>query len=80
MYVADHLVQRAEAVDFVPDVDPWPGGIERYVPYRQVTGSGVLGRPSLASHAKGKRVTERAVEAIVAEARSLFGEPSRGGS
>ena len=72
MHVAPHLVS-GPGEDFVPEDDPWPGGIERYEDFREVTGSGVLGKPSEASAHKGEVIVGRAVEAIVQAARERFG-------
>jgi creatinine amidohydrolase len=78
MHLAGDLVRSGPYQDYVPEVDPWPGGIERYDAYRAVTSSGVLGRPTRAEPEKGKVIVELAVEEIVREARAHFGSPREG--
>lgn len=78
MYLRSDLVRSGPYQDFVPEVDPWPGGIERYQSYREVTSSGVLGRPTLADAAKGRAIVGLAVDEIVREARVHFNTSREG--
>jgi creatinine amidohydrolase len=70
--LSPELVKTTQGLDFEPDGDPWPSGLERYVPYRAVTESGILGSPSLAGEEKGRRIIERAVTQICTDARTHF--------
>ncbi len=73
LHLSPELVKTTEGLDFEPDGDPWPSGLERYVPYRAVTESGILGSPSLASEDKGRRIVERVIEQICSDATEHFG-------
>lgn len=74
--VAPELVDLSVAVDEEPEGDPWPSGLERYYAYSDVSASGVMGRPSLASREKGRQIVERCVAQICADARAHFGDPA----
>jgi len=73
------LVKTTQGLDFEPEGDPWPSGLERYVTYRSVTESGILGSPSLASAEKGRQIIERAVGQICSDAAEHFGLQSGSG-
>lgn len=73
LYLAKDFVREEERRDFIPPSDPWPSGAIRYISYRCITPSGVLGRASAGNAEKGKAIVQRCVEAIVSEAKAFFG-------
>ncbi len=74
MYLRSDLVRSGPYQDFVPQVDPFTGGIRRIPSYREVTSSGVLGRPTLADAGS----VGLAVDEIVREARVHFNTSREG--
>lgn len=71
-YLAEETVNHQARQDFIPPNDPWPSGITRYISYRQITPSGVLGVSTAGNREKGKVIVQRCVDAIVKEAKAFF--------
>jgi creatinine amidohydrolase len=71
-FMAPELVRSERQVDFIPESNPWPAGVDNYKPYRQLTASSVMGRPSVANSEKGRLVVERSVDEIVTLSSGVF--------
>lgn len=72
-YLTPELVRSDRQVDFVPEGNPWPSGVDHYKPFRELTSSSVMGHPSMGSAEKGRLVVTRSIEEIVVLATESFG-------
>lgn len=66
LHLSPHLVRTDEAVDFLPEPEALRRYIRGRVPTPPQASRGVVGRPTLASAAKGAAVFERWVETLLA--------------
>jgi creatinine amidohydrolase/Fe(II)-dependent formamide hydrolase-like protein len=72
LYFAKELVDPDAMEDFIPSYNPWPAGLIRYESYREITPSGVLGKPSSGSLEKGETIVTRCVEAIIKDCQAFY--------
>jgi creatinine amidohydrolase len=72
LYLTPDLVHTERQVDFIPETNPWPSGVDVYKPYRKLTASSIMGNPSTATVEKGRVVVERSLEEIARIAEGVF--------
>jgi len=66
------LVDLDSLEDFIPSYNPWPSGLIRYDSYRDITPTGVLGKPSTGSFEKGEMIVTLSVDAIIKDCQAFF--------
>jgi len=72
LYFAKELVDLDSLEDFIPSYNPWPSGLIRYDSYRDITPTGVLGKPSTGSFEKGEMIVTLSVDAIIKDCQASF--------